>query len=315
MGIRIRLYQRDDANLWNEFAIQSRMRHFFFQREYMEYHKDRFEDYSLLFFDEKQRLIALLPATKHGGKLVSHGGLTFGGFLVGHRMTASLMLEAMTSLKCFLVEQGFTELIYKCIPYIYTQYPSEEDRYALFRNNAELIRRDISTTILLPNRYAYSKLRRRMVNKGKRHSIHITESKDYILFISMMNSILEKYHGTQAVHTGQELSMLAERFPKNIHLYVGELDGKMEAGTVIFENGDVVHTQYLANSDVGRENGALDCVIDHLIYEVYADRKYFDFGISNEKEGRYLNEGLIAQKEGFGARAIAHDFYRLQLQL
>lgn len=38
---------------------------------------------------------------------------------------------------------------------------------------------------------------------------------------------------------------------------------------------------------------------------------YLDFGISNENDGRYLNLGLIEQKEGFGARTVVHDFYRL----
>lgn len=41
--------------------------------------------------------------------------------------------------------------------------------------------------------------------------------------------------------------------------------------------------------------------------------KYFDFGISNENNGRFLNRGLIAQKEGFGARTIVHDFYELSI--
>ena len=120
-------------------------------------------------------------------------------------------------------------------------------------------------------------------------------------------------HEVKAVHSGAELRLLAERFPANIKLYVGEKDGEMLTGAVVFENGQTVHTQYLANSDEGRQCGALDVVIDYLLREVYADRMYFDFGISNENEGRYLNEGLIAQREGFGARAVVHDFYRMIL--
>ena len=152
-----------------------------------------------------------------------------------------------------------------------------------------------------------------MVHRGKKNGVHVKESKDFDSFMELENEILQKYHSAKAVHTGEELAMLAERFPKNIRLYVGELDGNMVAGTVIFENNGVAHTQYLANSDTGRQAGALDCVIDYLLSEVYAECRYFDFGISNEDEGRYLNEGLIAQKEGFGARAVVHDFYRVRL--
>ena len=46
---------------------------------------------------------------------------------------------------------------------------------------------------------------------------------------------------------------------------------------------------------------------------LYADRRYFSFGISTEQAGQYLNEGLIAQKEGFGARTVVHDFYEWNL--
>ena len=91
-------------------------------------------------------------------------------------------------------------------------------------------------------------------------------------------------------------------------------ENELLAGAVIFENEKIVHTQYLSNSDKGRKLGALDLLIDRLIKEFYKDKKYFDFGISNENNGKYLNKGLIHQKEGFGARAIVHDFYELDVK-
>jgi len=72
--------------------------------------------------------------------------------------------------------------------------------------------------------------------------------------------------------------------------------------------------QYLACSPFGREVGALDYLLDVLVGEIYIDKKYFDFGISTENDGRKLNEGLIAQKEGFGARGFVHDFYKWDLR-
>ena len=36
-------------------------------------------------------------------------------------------------------------------------------------------------------------------------------------------------------------------------------------------------------------------------------------GISNENNGKYLNSGLIHQKESFGARAIVYDLYSVDL--
>ena len=309
----VHLYTPDCQADWDAFAANAKNTHFFFRRGYMEYHKDRFEDCSLMIYDDKERLVALLPATKDGDACVSHGGLTFGGFLVNERMTAGLMLNVFRCVMDFLREMGFREWIYKCVPYIYHRYPAEEDRYALFRNGAELFRRDVSTAICLPEKYGYETRRKRAVKKGINCGIEAKRSEAFDEYIAMANDVLGNYHGAKAVHTGAELRMLAERFPENIKLYVGEKDGEMLAGTVVFENGQTVHTQYLANSDEGRKCGALDVVIDHLLNEVYADRTYFDFGISNEDEGKFLNEGLIAQKEGFGARAVVHDFYRIGL--
>jgi len=41
---------------WNEFVKNAKNSHFFFQREYMEYHSDRFQDFSLIVLDEKKKL-------------------------------------------------------------------------------------------------------------------------------------------------------------------------------------------------------------------------------------------------------------------
>ena len=43
-------------------------------------------------------------------------------------------------------------------------------------------------------------------------------------------------------------------------------------------------------------------------------KKYFDFGISNEKQGKHINKGLNFWKEGFGARTITQDFYRINFE-
>ncbi|MBR1730210.1 MAG: GNAT family N-acetyltransferase [Selenomonadaceae bacterium] len=221
------------------------------------------------------------------------------------------MLNIFVALKEYLSQNGFKSLIYKCIPHIYHKYPCEEDRYALFINDAQLIRRDVSTSIFLPKKYSYNENCRRNIKKALKNKIEVRESDQYEKFIDLENEVLQEYHSATAVHSGEELRSLAEKFPQNIKLYIAELNGEMLAGTVVFINDHIVHTQYMANSNHGRKLGALDCLIDHLITNVFNDKIYFDFGISNEKEGRYLNQGLIRYKESYGARAVVHDFYRL----
>lgn len=152
--LNLKIYEQNDLDAWNNFVDGAKNSHFFFKRGYMDYHKDRFQDFSLMIYDDKDKLISLLPASvsyDDGSKiLVSHGGLTFGGFLTNEKIKVETMIEIFDAVKNFLRQKNFSSLIYKCIPYIYWRYPSEEDKYALFINDAKLIRRDVSSTILPP---------------------------------------------------------------------------------------------------------------------------------------------------------------------
>lgn len=312
--MNIVLYTENSLTDWNEFVKKSKNSHFFFQREYMEYHSDRFEDYSLLVYDDKEKLMAILPANLRDNVLYSHQGLTFGGFIVDDKMKTETMLEIFKRLKSFLKEAGIQKLIYKSIPFIYHIKPSEEDRYALFRNDAKLIRRDVSSTIDLREQVRYSKGRKWTINKAKKENIEVFSSEDYDIFWNLLSNVLKANHEAKPVHSLEEIKALAKKFPKNIKLYLAKKEDIIVSGALMYENEKIVHTQYLANSELGRELGALDLLIDYLIKSVYKNKKYFDFGISNENEGEYLNRGLIAQKEGFGARAVVHDFYELEIK-
>ena len=312
--MRVSRYTKEFKDLWNGFVRNSKNGHFFFQREYMEYHSDRFEDFSLLIFDDSERLITILPANLKENILYSHQGLTFGGFLLDDKMKTETMLEIFELMKYFLKEQNIEKIVYKCIPYIYHIKPSEEDKYALFRNDAKLVRRDVSTTIDLNSKIKYQEQRARAVKKAIKNDLIFEESKDFKSYWKILEETLNAQHNAKPVHSVEEIERLATLFPDNIKLFVAIRDNKMLGGTLVFENKTIVHTQYLANSFEGRNIGALDFVIDKLINEVYSNKRYFDFGISNEDAGRYINTGLIAQKEGFGARAVVHDFYELEIK-
>lgn len=46
----------------------------------MDYHSEKFSDYSLLIY-KGEKLIALLPANLINDQLFSHSGLSYGGFI------------------------------------------------------------------------------------------------------------------------------------------------------------------------------------------------------------------------------------------
>lgn len=298
---------------WNKFAADSKNSHFFFQREYMDYHSDRFEDFSLLVYDEKDKITALLPANKNKNTVYSHQGLTFGGFLVSSSMRTEVMLNIFQDLLLFLKQSEFTKLVYICIPYIYHLKPCEEDRYALFINNAKLTRRDVSSTIDLSQISRYSKGRKWSIASAQKAGVRIIQSHDYEQYWELLTDVLQRNHDASPVHSCDEIVKLSELFPDNIKLFTAVKDDELLAGIVIFENSNIAHAQYSANSIHGRAIYALDLLIDYLVKSVYCNKRYFDFGTSNENDGRFLNRSLIFQKEHFGASAVVHDFYELDI--
>ena len=313
--IEVIKYTDDKAQIWNQFNKQSKNYLFMFDRDYMDYHKDRFEDNSLMFYDE-DKLIALLPMSKHDDMLISHGGLTYGGFITDSKMKQHTMLDCFETLKSYCKENGFKTLRYKCIPHIYHKQPAEEDRFALFANQANLQVVDVSTVINLSSPLKMPKGRKAQISRAKREGVlveELTELEDFNTFIDLENAVLIEHHGTHAVHTGEELKLLHDRFPQNIHLFASLKEGQMIAGTVVYEYDEVVHTQYMAANDEARTIGALDLAVANVIEKYKDSKKWLDFGISTEHGKIYLNEGLCSQKEGFGGRTDIYEIWELNL--
>jgi hypothetical protein len=297
---------------WDAFVQASKNGTFLFARNYMDYHRDRFQDCSLLVFRDVE-IVALFPANRSGTDVHSHQGLTYGGVLSCERMTTPLMLDVFAAIIAHLRSTDCRNLFYKTIPAIYHRIPAEEDRYALFLANAALYRRDVLSVVQAPPAITPQARRRRGAAKATKLGVTVSQSDDWAGYWAMLSEHLAERFGVRPVHSLAEIDRLRGCFPDNIRLYIASLDKKILAGTVVFESARVAHVQYVASGERGREMGALDKLFLHLLEVTYAAKAFFDFGSSNEQEGRGLNRGLIEQKEGFGARAIAHDFYRMEL--
>jgi GNAT acetyltransferase-like protein len=308
----IRRYEPALRNTWDSFVDRAKNATFLFRRDYMEYHADRFADASLL-FERAGKLAAVIPANRREGDFASHGGLTYGGIVCDDRMSTEGMLAIFEALLEHLRASGVERLIYKPVPHIYHAYPAEEDLYALFRAGARLARRDVGSSIEVASRYALAKGRRWAVKKSERSEIDVAESWSFEAFMELEARLLEEKYGAAPVHSGAEMRQLADRFPENIRLFTAQRNGELLGGTIIYETPRVAHAQYIASTDVGREVGALDRLFAWLLDDVYAGKRYFDFGISTEQEGRVLNHGLIENKESWGARATVYDHYELRL--
>ena len=306
--LTIRRYSLEDQRTWDAFVKKACNGHFLFMRGYMEYHADRFPDCSFIVMHHEKWIAVIAGTLSTEGVWSSHAGLTFGGFVFDNTVGTLDILSSFSLLEAELRLLGAKMLRYKPLPWIYTHCPAEASLYALFRCGAQLVSRQISSALVLGTQKMEERRRRRS-KLAEKMGVQITESIDFKSFWNLLNTCLNERHDVAPVHSSSELELLAGRFPNNIRLFIAKIENRLVAGTLLYITDRVVHTQYLATSTEGREIGALDALISHLLTSSLTQQRYFDFGVSCEDNGRILNEGLLTQKEGFGGRAVVHDVY------
>ena len=309
----VRKYQSTDYSTWNEFVANAKNATFLFHRDFMEYHSDRFQDFSLLIFDENQNLKATLPANRLEDVVYSHQGLTYGGLILNEKTKLQEVIEITFNLLHFLNENGISTLNLKQLPSFYAKFPSEEMEYLSFIINAKLVRRDSLSVLDLRTHYKFSKDRKQAINRGVKNELIVKEESSFELFWNeILIPNLKQKHQAKPVHTIDEISFLKSKFPNNIRQFNVYKEDKIVAGTTIFESENVAHSQYISGNSNKNELGSLDFLHNYLISNVFKEKDFFDFGISNENQGKNINQGLLSWKEGFGSRTIVQNFYEIE---
>ena len=279
----------------------------------MEYHNDRFQDFSLLIFKQED-LVAILPANKSEDSIFSHQGLSYGGLILSDNIPFDDVMFAYKELLKFLFDNRIDKLHLKLLPEIYHTLPSDELHYLLFKTKAEITRRDITSVIDAKYKLPLqSSNRRRGLKKAQSHNLEIKEVDDFDDFWNViLIPNLQKTHNATPVHSLAEITYLKSKFSNNIRQFNVYDNDSIVAGTTIFDTKHVAHIQYVSANDDKQKLGSLDVLFDYLINDIFKTKKYFDFGISNINQGQQINKGLLSWKESFGARTIVHEFYQVE---
>lgn len=318
--MKITPYQEHDSSAWDELVVASQATTFLHSRKFLSYHGARFIDRSLLVFDEKERLIGVFPAAlnpAHENVVVSHPGATYGGLIHAGKLRGNQAVLALDLVCQYYRNLGITRLRYKAVPYIYHVSPSQDDIYALFRLGAVLYRCDLSCTIDLAKRLPASERRRRALKDAQKQGVEVLSGIEYAPSIwSVLEENLARRHDAKPVHTLEEILMLHGMFPMQIEFVAAVHAGTVVAGAVLFHYQTVTHAQYIASSEAGYNLQALDALFEWCIGRAQqkGSARYFDFGISNENEGYFLNAGLYDFKAEFGGGGAVHEFFELNLQ-
>jgi hypothetical protein len=306
---RVEKYTKENRLAWDTFISGAKNATFLFARDFMEYHSDRFTDYSLLVYKD-DLLYAVLPANIVGDKLYSHKGLTYGSLVLSKSAKLLYTFEAFKALLAFLDAKAISTLELRNIPTFYNTMPSDELSYFLFKANATLIKRDALMVIDTSTKIKFQKNRREGINKAKRNGLTIAVDDNFEGFWNeILIPNLQQKHGVAPVHSLEEIQLLAAKFPDHIKQVNVYKDNVIVAGTTLFLTKTTIHPQYVSGNSDKNAFGSLDLAYDYIINHFDSSKRYFDFNISSEENGTALNSGLIFWKESCGARTFVADNY------
>lgn len=307
-------YTPDLAGEWNKVVEESRNGIFLHRREYMDYHSDRFEDFSLIACDNRGRIVAVLPAHVRDSVLCSHCGLTFGGWLMTARADQPAMCEIWRLTLDLARRSGFTAMIYKPVPHIYHRSPAEEDIFPLLESGARLVAAMPASVADLHSGASFDMSARQSVRKALKEGVTVQESMRWEEYWQILSERLSERYDVAPVHSLHEIQLLKGRFPNNIRLFTAEKDGRILAGVVMYVSyGSAAHSQYTASTDEGRCLRVIPLLYSYISDILRHEVRYLDYGTSCENGGHSLNEGLIRQKCGFGARTVVYQTFELTI--
>lgn len=305
-------YQPEYKLVWDAFVKHSKNATFLFHRDFMEYHQDRFEDYSLLVFKENN-VVALLPANVTEHIVYSHQGLTYGGLILADGIEESLLENIQNEIFSYLKNDRAKYLVVKVLPEIY----SSEAKHCLkiySKNNNHVV--ENQNMVLAIDYNSDFKIHKTKLKRFKKldSSFRIKEGRSEL--VNFWNALLvprlkEKYQ-SKPVHSLSEIEYLQSKFKNEIVQYNIYKDESLLAGITIFIKGKTVKSQYGIASVEGEKNYALDILFVYLIEKFRNEGKqYFSMGTVNNSSELGYSKGMLKQKQEFGCRVYMQDVIKI----
>ncbi|TNJ43585.1 FemAB family protein [Tamlana fucoidanivorans] len=313
MDYRVVKYNSSYYDQWNRFVENSKNGTFLFHRDFMEYHQDRFDDFSLLVY-RVQKLVAVFPANIVDNGVYSHQGLTYGGLVFEATISGDKVFHVFKTLINYLKEAKIEKLVVKQIPEFYCTQPNFEVPYEVSKYDYKL-KREMVLAINYDKELVIHKSKLKSKRRGDKFDFKIKENDSFAIFWNnVLQPKLKERYGASPVHTLAEIEYLKVLFPNNIKQYNIYLKEEVLAGITVFDTGRVIKSQYGATTKQGEKLRALDYLFLFLIEKSKKEgRQFFSMGTVTDKSEMGFNEGLLKQKEELGCNIHIQDTFSLHL--
>jgi hypothetical protein len=309
--IKVQPYLDQLKKDWDEVLDNSINGIFLHTREFIEYHKGRFVDASLIIYDNNFPL-AIFPAEIDDNFVYSHRGLTYAGWIIRSGLSGNQIFIILKETISFykIIGKYIQEL--RTVPEIFCK----NSQTSLFENLSKL-----GAVKYFSAMHHYSPLPIKISNKGKlwgkrkalSAELSIQISNDYQPFWNeILIPNLKKRHQVKPTHSLEEITYLSKSFPENIVLYEVRLNGEILGGAVLFFTDITIHGQYISANEKGRKFKALDYLMAFFLEQRRYSHRFFNMGVSHIPGTNKINKGLQWWKESFGAKPLEQPFLRFE---
>lgn len=268
---------------------------------------------------ENSKILSIINGCEiiENGKKVYHscGGVSFGGFLWKYNTDLLDYIKVIQTFNTYLVKNGFSKAVLRCVPFLYNINPDQEGDYALLQCGYKNVRSSITNIVDL-REFDFTKIPNARKRAIKNASVEINMVESPVTKESFLEfyQLLEKDRALKNVkptHTIDELIWLKNNFSKNIVLMNAKIDNRIIALCVLFIiNKNIVLNFYLAADKEYQKNNVSEYILYKSIeWSKQNNYTYYDIGTSD------INNKLLEGVFTFKKRFLANGFLRKTFEI
>lgn len=314
--MEIHKFTEKDHKYWEEFVQNANNGTIFHTLKFLSYHPAKRFKNAHLIIKEKGNIISVFPAVEVEKTIISHGGASYGGFVLKNRLGIHKTYLIIEHTVAYLKAHGYKKIVLTQPPLIYCRDPNQYIDFALMKIGFSYQKREITAVIPLDRAEPLSTFHadaRRSTKKALREGVRVKISEDFKTFYDILKHNLGMRHNVSPTHTLSELLKLKTLFPDKIILFGAYRKEKLLGGMIIFvTNLKVILAFYISHDNSFQSYRPVNL----LFYEVIKwgrnrGFKFLDLGTFTLN--MEPNWGLGRFKENFNARGFLRDTYQTEL--
>ena len=286
MNLTFKKYEENDIDAWDHFVYNESLNGTIYHtRNFLNYHKDRFIDASIMIYSKK-KLIAVFPCCKCDNGYYSHRGSTTGGIVITEKY---YKLSKLTEIMNKIYDYYNNNLCIKLSETIYFKNNINNDLLNFVLSQKCEVCKDISlffdinknTNIIdsFPKSDNKRLLLKYIKNINKKMSFVVTNQvEDYKNYYYLLEKFLKEKNGVKPLHNLDEFILLKELLGERQSLFLSkDSSGDILSGALVFLiNSNTYYTVYLM-TNYDKQNSQ----VFYLLYELFKLAKRNNINIVN----------------------------------